>query len=274
MLPLPSRERARWSAEQGPAWRGCDRGGAHGPRPCERRHSLSPRGRGRGRGGAASRCVSPPISLNQTGFLRASAPLRFEAVRGKITVFQGTATGYGGEHDRRSHRSQHRGRAGHSAAPHGSHPAEVQGSQLDNVSQAVADQFKRPEVRSTVKPGMTIARGLRQPRHRQHRRMRQAGRRRAQGPRRQAFHLPGHGQPRRRHRRKASARCWKDYGITESYVGCPIQSQMEVVELGKVDGMPVYMDKLAAAADGVVLRLPRSSRTPISARPSRAASSR
>src|SRR5215218_5116069 len=43
------------------------------------------------------------------------------------------------------------------------------------------------------------------------------------------------------------------YGITESFVGCPIHAQMEVVELGKVDGMPVYMDKLAAAADGIVL---------------------
>jgi len=43
------------------------------------------------------------------------------------------------------------------------------------------------------------------------------------------------------------------YGITESFVGCPVQSQMDVVELGKVGGMPVYMDKLAAAADGVVL---------------------
>ena len=43
------------------------------------------------------------------------------------------------------------------------------------------------------------------------------------------------------------------YGITESFVGCPIHAQMDVVELGKVDGMPVYMDKLAAAADGVVL---------------------
>ena len=35
------------------------------------------------------------------------------------------------------------------------------------------------------------------------------------------------------------------YGITESFVGCPIQCQMDVVELGKVDGMPVYMDKHA-----------------------------
>jgi hypothetical protein len=43
------------------------------------------------------------------------------------------------------------------------------------------------------------------------------------------------------------------YGITESFVGCPIHSQMDVVELGKLDGMPVYMDKLAAGADGVIV---------------------
>jgi len=39
------------------------------------------------------------------------------------------------------------------------------------------------------------------------------------------------------------------YGITESFVGCPIRASMEVVELGKVDGMPVYMDKHASEAD-------------------------
>src|SRR4029079_14269870 len=47
------------------------------------------------------------------------------------------------------------------------------------------------------------------------------------------------------------------YGITESYVGCPIKSSMEVVELGKLeDGMPVYMDKQASEADAVVI-IPR-----------------
>ena len=39
------------------------------------------------------------------------------------------------------------------------------------------------------------------------------------------------------------------YGITESFVGCPIRASMEVVELGKVDAMPVYMDRLASEAD-------------------------
>ncbi len=123
-------------------------------------------------------------------------------------------------------------------------------TRIDNVSQVVADQFKRPEVRSTVKPGMTIALGV--------------GSRgianiaecvkqvvaelKALGAKPFIFPAMGsHGGATPEGQRQVL----EDYGITESYVGCPIQSQMEVVELGKVDGMPVYMDKLAAAADGV-----------------------
>jgi hypothetical protein len=45
-----------------------------------------------------------------------------------------------------------------------------------------------------------------------------------------------------------------DYGITEDSMGCPIKSSMEVVELCKLDdGMPVYIDKFASEADGIVV---------------------
>jgi hypothetical protein len=41
-------------------------------------------------------------------------------------------------------------------------------------------------------------------------------------------------------------------GISESTVGCPVQSSMEVVQLGTTShGFPVYMDKNAVDADGV-----------------------
>lgn len=44
------------------------------------------------------------------------------------------------------------------------------------------------------------------------------------------------------------------YGITEEAMGVPILSGMEVVELGVLDdGTPVYCDRLAAEADGLVL---------------------
>ena len=45
-----------------------------------------------------------------------------------------------------------------------------------------------------------------------------------------------------------------DYGISEDSMGCPIKSSMEVVELSKLDtGMPIYIDKHASEADGIVV---------------------
>jgi hypothetical protein len=44
-----------------------------------------------------------------------------------------------------------------------------------------------------------------------------------------------------------------DLGVTEESVSCAIRSSMEVVELGRLDdGTPVYMDRNAAEADGVL----------------------
>jgi hypothetical protein len=43
-------------------------------------------------------------------------------------------------------------------------------------------------------------------------------------------------------------------GVTEEFCGAPIRSSMEVVELGETErGVPVYMDRIASEADGVVL---------------------
>lgn len=44
------------------------------------------------------------------------------------------------------------------------------------------------------------------------------------------------------------------YGVTEEYLGVPILSSMEVVQVGALtDGMPVYCDKHAHEADGIIL---------------------
>lgn len=44
------------------------------------------------------------------------------------------------------------------------------------------------------------------------------------------------------------------YGITEAYLGCPIRSSMEVKKIGvNEEGMDVYIDKLAAEADGIIV---------------------
>jgi lactate racemase-like protein len=43
-------------------------------------------------------------------------------------------------------------------------------------------------------------------------------------------------------------------GVTEASIGAPIRSSMEVVELGETEsGVPVYMDRIASEADGVVI---------------------
>ncbi|MBS4960402.1 MAG: DUF2088 domain-containing protein [Clostridiales bacterium] len=44
------------------------------------------------------------------------------------------------------------------------------------------------------------------------------------------------------------------YGVTEEYEGCPIKSSMDVVQIGELkDGTPVYCDKYAYEADGIVV---------------------
>jgi len=46
----------------------------------------------------------------------------------------------------------------------------------------------------------------------------------------------------------------KSLGVTEESVGCPIVSQMDVVEIAHtMEGIPVYIDKIAADADGIVV---------------------
>ena len=47
----------------------------------------------------------------------------------------------------------------------------------------------------------------------------------------------------------------KDYGITEEAMGCPVKSSMETVQIGisGVRHQPVYVDKNASEADGIIL---------------------
>jgi hypothetical protein len=42
-------------------------------------------------------------------------------------------------------------------------------------------------------------------------------------------------------------------GITEESVGAPIRATMEVTTLGEIDGLPLFMNRLAREADGIVL---------------------
>ena len=42
-------------------------------------------------------------------------------------------------------------------------------------------------------------------------------------------------------------------GVTADTVGAPVQATMDVVRLGEVTGLPIYLDRLAYEADGIVL---------------------
>ena len=47
------------------------------------------------------------------------------------------------------------------------------------------------------------------------------------------------------------------YGVTEGAMGCPVKSTMEVVQIGEVLGLPIWLDRYAAEADwiGVINRV-------------------
>lgn len=127
---------------------------------------------------------------------------------------------------------------------------------LDSVTRAVVEQFKRPEVRSKVRPGMTIAVGCGSRGINNIAECAKAviGELKALGARPFIFPAMGsHGGATAEGQREVL----EGYGITESFVGCPIRSTMDVVELGKLDdGMPVYIDRAAAEADAIVV-IPR-----------------
>ena len=133
---------------------------------------------------------------------------------------------------------------------------KFQTQKLDSVSKAVVEQFKRPEIRARIKPGMTVAVGCGSRGINNIAECARAvvGELKALGAKPFIFPAMGsHGGATAEGQREVL----EGYGITEAFVGCPIHSQMDVVEIGKLaDGMPVYMDKLAAAADAVAI-IPR-----------------
>ena len=122
-----------------------------------------------------------------------------------------------------------------------------------SVAQTVADEFQRPEVRARIKPGMTVAvgcgsRGINN--------IAECTRQviaelKALGAKPFIFPAMGsHGGATAEGQREVL----EGYGITEEAMGCPVHSQMDVVEVGRLDsGMPIYMDRLASEADGVVV---------------------
>jgi hypothetical protein len=65
--------------------------------------------------------------------------------------------------------------------------------------------------------------------------------------------MGSHGGATPEGQRKVLAR----YGVTEDAMGCPVRATMEVVQIGEVLGLPIWLDRYAAEADwiGVINRV-------------------
>ena len=125
--------------------------------------------------------------------------------------------------------------------------------EIADVPAALREQLAKPGVINTVKPGMRVAIGV--------------GSRGVAGIptltrvtveeiRKQGgvpFIVPAmgsHGGATAEGQREVLT----SLGITEAAVGCEILSSMDVVEIGRLDnGLPVYIDKFAYEADGIVV---------------------
>jgi hypothetical protein len=124
---------------------------------------------------------------------------------------------------------------------------------VENVKSTLREQLGRGEISSTIKPGMSVALT--------------AGSRgvaridtilrslveilREMGA--EPFIVPSmgsHGGA----TAEGQVEILESLGVTEEFCGAPIRSSMQVVELGETErGVPVYMDRIASEANGVVL---------------------
>ncbi|MBP2629197.1 MAG: hypothetical protein H6Q68_3908 [Firmicutes bacterium] len=126
-------------------------------------------------------------------------------------------------------------------------------SEIMNISAELRKKMAKPKVGERIKPGMSIAitvgsRGIAD--------LALVTRTIAEEIKKRGgipFIVPSmgsHGGATAKGQRMVLA----NLGVTEETVGCPIQSSMEVVEVGKLDnGLAVLIDKYAYEADGIVV---------------------
>lgn len=123
---------------------------------------------------------------------------------------------------------------------------------LEDVAQAVRDELERDEVISLIKPGMTVAitagsRGI-DNLALVIREVVSFLKKYGANP----FVIPAMGSHGGSTAEGQEA-VIKEYGVTPEYVGCPVRSTMEVTKIGVLeDGMPVYIDRYGAEADGII----------------------
>jgi len=124
---------------------------------------------------------------------------------------------------------------------------------VENVEAALREQLGRGEISSTIKPGMRVAltagsRGIAQIDEILRSLVGILKEMEAE-----PFIVPAmgsHGGA----TAEGQVEILDSLGVTEEFCGAPIRSSMDVVEIGETGrGVPVYMDRIASEADGVVL---------------------
>lgn len=123
---------------------------------------------------------------------------------------------------------------------------------VEDIEEAVREQLGREEIASTIKPGMSVAltagsRGIAEINVVLRSLVSVLKEMEAE-----PFIVPSmgsHGGA----TAEGQVEILESLGVTEEFCGAPVRSSMEVVELGETDrGVPVYMDRIASEADGVI----------------------
>jgi hypothetical protein len=124
---------------------------------------------------------------------------------------------------------------------------------LKDIPAAIDREFARPEIAGTIKSGMSVAitvgsRGIANIALIARETVRNV---KKLGGKPFIFPAMGsHGGATAEGQRKMI----EGFGVTEQYVGCPIKSSMETVVIGRTPaGKPVYLDKNAGEADGILV---------------------
>ena len=124
---------------------------------------------------------------------------------------------------------------------------------VENVEAALREQLGRGEISSTIKPGMSVAltagsRGIAEIDEILRSLVEILKEMEAE-----PFIVPAmgsHGGA----TAEGQVEILDSLGVTEEFCGAPIRSSMDVVEIGETErGVPVYMDRIASEAEGVVL---------------------
>ena len=125
--------------------------------------------------------------------------------------------------------------------------------QVESVAGAIQDGFQAPAMREQIQPGMKVAvgagsRGIANIAEAVKETVAQL---KALGAEPFVFPAMGsHGAATAEGQRAVL----EGYGITEAYVGAPIQASMETVVIGTLpEGIPIHADRFAHDADGVIL---------------------